>query len=150
MISRLFRNFGFSKGTKQTFIDNSKFVEGVYTVYKSTEGRSIKLINAVYVGFLAYNIFSYYRATLQDFNIGQRDNSRIMIGGLGVGMVFFNLKVARTLKHLHLDINGRYSYVEMYRKMGFSSSIVQLENRNFKSIGYFIHESFRIPQIRYK
>ncbi len=91
------------------------------------------------------SLHQYYKSSLDTFNEGLKENSMIFMGILGVGMILFNLKVARTVKTIHLDINGRYSYIELYRKFGFSSSITEIENTHFKGVGYLIHKSLRIP-----
>lgn len=40
------------------YIDPSKFSNGnLYTIYKSTEGRNIKLFNLFYVSLIGYNAY---------------------------------------------------------------------------------------------
>jgi hypothetical protein len=73
----------------------------------------------------------------------------IMMGLLGTGMILFNLKVSRTMSRLLIHENGRMSYVEVYRLLGFSRRVVSIENINYKGLNYFLHPSLRIPRIKY-
>jgi hypothetical protein len=42
-------------------IDPSKFPKGeLLSIYKSNEGKNIKLFNVFYAGFIGYNIYQFY------------------------------------------------------------------------------------------
>ena len=75
----------------------------MYLIYESTEGRSIKAFNIFYLGFIGFNFFQYYRASLGTFNQGEKENSLIILCALGVGMVGFKMKTCRTLKNMWID-----------------------------------------------
>jgi hypothetical protein len=60
-------------------------------------------------------------------------------------MILFNLKIARTLKRIYLDVNGRYSYIDVYRKLGFSYQTVKIENIHFKGLSYYLGDYLRMP-----
>lgn len=103
----------------ESFIPKNKFKDTLYQVYESTEGRSIKAFNIFYMGYIGFNCYQYYRASLSTFNQAEKENSFILLCALGVGMIGFKMKTSRTLKNMWIDQNGRHSYLELYRMFGF-------------------------------
>lgn len=62
-------------------------------------------------------------------------------------MICFNLKVARTVQSILIQDNGRKSYIQLYRKLGFSSKWIDVDNDKYKGISFFLFESLRIPRL---
>ena len=134
----------------ESFIRKNKFKDSLYLIYESNESRSIQAFNLFYMGFIGMNCFHYYRASLGTFNQGEKENSLIVLCALSIGMIGFKMKTCRTLKNMWIDQDGRHSYLELYRRLGFSSVVVKVENVNYKGGRYFMHPAMKIPIFRYK
>lgn len=93
----------------------------------------------MYFLFLAYNGYKYYQSAVLHDDASEdlskasyksdKENYFLMLTLLTVGMVAFSYKTNRTLKALYLDPNGRQTFLELYRRFGFSSRILLVDNQ---------------------
>ncbi|CAD8199245.1 unnamed protein product [Paramecium pentaurelia] len=143
------------------YIDPSKFPNGdLLSIYKSTEGKSIKLFNVFYLGLIGYNAYSYMQdkqnsqyalndLTAASYKSGM-ENSIIIMAALGIGMIFFYWKTNKTLFNLWLSPNGKSIVMDSYSLFGLNSRSFYIDIENFRGFSYFLHPSLRIPMFKYK